>query len=233
LFLQSVLDGFRLLAFWHVWLGVLFYVIGFGVYLLILSRIVADNGQGGRELAGCLTNLIAGPVVQGVLTAIVVAFLLPILLGGENPLALSDISNFFWQIALAGIIGVVIAILVGLIPFVGRMLTDAPGVQTFIIGAVVFRLLAGPAVADILNRAGLTVEVYPSIWLTLAYMGIAVVFFYVATLLVALVAARREESAGGMLLVVVGPAMSVLGGLLALFMYSAYTANSLLRAVGR
>lgn len=95
MFWQSVVDGFGFLAFWQVWVGVLFYAAGFFAYLLALSKIMGDEEQAGRQMAGCLTNLIAGPLVQGVLTAIVVAFLLPIMLGGEKALALSDISGYF------------------------------------------------------------------------------------------------------------------------------------------
>jgi hypothetical protein len=234
MFWQSVWEGFRLLAFWQVWIGVLFYVVGLYAYLFALSKMVGGEKQAGRLMAGCLTNLIAGLVVEGVLTAVVVAFLLPIMLGGERALALSDISSYFGQIALAGTVGVATAILIGLIPVVGRMLTDAPGVPTFIIGVVVFRLLAGPAVQDILARAGrTTASIYPSVWLSLGYIGIAVVFVSVTTHLAALLATRWDKSSGGVLTAVIPPAVGVLGGLLPLFMYSAYVTNALLRAIGR
>lgn len=234
MFWQSVWDGFGLLAFWEVWVGVLFYIVGMFVYLLALSKIMGEEEQAGRQMAGCLTNLIAGPVVQGVLTAIVVAFLLPIMLGGEKALALADISGYFGQIALAGVIGVVTAILIGIIPVVGRMITDQPGVQSFIIGAVVFRVLAGPAVQDVLGRAGrATAAVYPSVWLSLGYIGIAVVFVYIIMFLAAVLATRLAESSGSLLTAVVGPAVGMLGGLLTLFMYSAYVTNALFTAIGR
>jgi hypothetical protein len=201
LFWRSLWDGFGLLTLWQVWAGIFFYVVAYFVYLFAFSKMVGEDENAGRQMAGCLTNLIAGPVVSGILTSIVVAFLLPIMLGGKEALAFSDIAGFFDQIAIAGIAGVGAAIGIGFVPVVGSMLTDAPGVHTFIIGVVAFRILAGGAVQQILEKAGRPmVSVYPSIWLTLAYIGVAVAFVYIVIVLVAMLAVKLGESAGSEIL---------------------------------
>lgn len=53
--------------------------------------MVGKGESGGRMTMGCLFHMIGGTALHGILMSLIVAFLLPILLGGSSAVPISEI----------------------------------------------------------------------------------------------------------------------------------------------
>jgi hypothetical protein len=216
-----------------VWVAVLFYAVVNLGFLFAVGGIMGSSGaEGKREFAGCLTHVVGAPILQGATIGVVVAFLLPIILGFGGTTSVSLLAANLKGIALAGVIGVVVSILVSLVPIIGTFVSQ-PGVQSFIVGLVVFRILSDGAIGVLLERAGRPdAAVYPSLWLTLGYLVIASVLVYGTALALVFVQAKRDrepETLSETLTVVGGMSLGFLAGLIPLLMYGQYVGLSLRR----
>ena len=171
--------------------------------------------------------------MQGVLMSIIIAYLLPTMIGTGGTTDLSRIVQFIGPIAVAGIVGVVLVILISFIPILGGFVAESSGVQGFIIGVIIFRIFSSDAIANVIERAGLTgVSVYPSFWLSMGYLAIASLLAYAAMLLVAFIQTARGKDSGGLALLL-GPAFGVMAGFLPLLMYAQYVGLALRSALNR
>src|SRR5205823_8464113 len=107
--------------------------------MLLLTRATAGSTPANRSVAGCLTTMVGGTLVQGVAVSAYLTFIMPIILGGQQVTPLGFVSDHPGTVVAAGVLSIRAILLVGSIPILGASATFATFVQ-----AVVFcRVLAG------------------------------------------------------------------------------------------
>lgn len=232
MFWPAVFGGLAKLGEIEVWV----ILLGYGAVMLAFLGLVAklsggeDDAPGGRQLAGCVTYAVGGTLLQGVLLAIIVAYLYPILLGEERAASLSSLN---WGPILGG--GLLVAVggvVATFIPVLGRLITGVPGVLAFLQALVLFRLNSHWIIDEPIARSGATVvDVYPGVVTSIGFVFVALVVVFVmlagVTLVGRLVQINEELTAG-----VVAPALGAVAGLIPLFMYADYVRRGVEQALG-
>ena len=105
MFWKSIVAGLGILGHWQVWIAALLYMAITFAFLIIASKISGeDESVGGRAMVGCTFHAIGGAILHGVLMGIMVAFLLPILLGGSSAAPISGVVALLWPIVKIGVI---------------------------------------------------------------------------------------------------------------------------------
>jgi hypothetical protein len=229
MFRESIIQGISALALWQVWVAAIIYVfIELGFLLLTFGSAKADiNPLGRKKGSGCLFYMFGGNLLHGVLMGLMVVFLLPIMLGGSSFLPLSAAGELAFPAVKAGIVAVIAVTLLCFIPIAGRFISRSQGLQAFIEGVIIFRILAGRYDDDILDAAA-SGTVYPGVLSSLAYLLISTAFVYAILYgFNFLSIVLRNERFKKLISEVIGPALGVLGGIIPLFMYSAFVSLAL------
>jgi len=229
MFWHSVSEAFGFLGFWQVWAAIFFFTGAMFVSNGFLSLTVR---RGDVSWAGCLALIVKG-VLHTILTATVVAYLLPLMLGAHKGLPISHLSRQFGTIAMAGLNALLVSLgivgLLSLIPVVGKVLSESPPFQIVIIGSIVFRELSWPVVQEMAQKTGQVAHsLYPGFWLGLGYIGVALLVYYLGAAVVAVLVAWLEEPVANAVAIVAVSVLQVLTGLVGVFMYSGYVRNRLL-----
>jgi len=224
MFQNSIIQGISALALWQVWVACLIYVLAeLGFLSLLMGSAKDDSAPLGRKQgSGCLFYMLGGNLLHGVLMGLLVVFLLPIMLGGSSFMPLSTAGDLAFQAIKAGIVAVLAVTLLCFIPILGRFISKSQGLQAFIEGVIIFRLLSGKYDDDIVDAAASGI-VYPGLLTSLFYLLISTLMVYAILLGFNLLAAlMRSKKFSRFVGEVVGPALGVLGGIIPLFMYSAF-----------
>lgn len=235
IFWTSIIEGLLILRHWQVWVAVILYVAVNFVFLMIVAiATIAKEDESSRRMAmGCLFRMIGGTVLHGLLMGLMVAFLLPILLGGPSTTPVSAIIALLWPIIKAGVIAVVAVTILTFIPLIGGFIANSPGIQAFLEGVIILRVLSGYAIDQILTEAHVQGIVYPGFWESIGFLVIAGVLVRVVTFGVALLSVPLKDTTGEELMTMtVGPVLGVLGGIIPLFMYSSYIWLSIMQLIG-
>lgn len=224
MFGESIIEGISALAHWQVWVAAFTYVfIEFGFLYLTFGSVRDEADPLGREKgSGCLFYMLGGNLLHGVLMGLTVVFLLPIMLGGSSFLPLSEAGELAFTAVKAGIVAVIAVTLLCFIPIAGRFVSGSQGLQAFIEGVIIFRILAGRYDDDILDAAE-SGSVYPGVLTSLFYLLISTALVYAILYgfnFLAMV--LRSDRLKKLVPEVIGPALGVLGGIIPLFMYSAF-----------
>lgn len=238
LFWKSVVEGFVVLGRWQVWMALFLHLaVSFG-YLLIVARRIGKSEAAGMMPSFPFCYMIGGIVLQGVLIGLLVTFLLPILLGGSSVTPLSAIASLLWPIIKAGLAAIAVVIGLSLVPLIGRLVADSMGIQVFLEAAIIFRIFSAYDVHQILAEADVTGSVYPGFWACIGFLVIVGSLVRLAAIASALPLILLEDTAAGELLgellmpLVFGGVLAILGGLIPLFMYSAYVRLSIVELIG-
>jgi hypothetical protein len=225
MFWNSVLNGLSVLFHWQVWVALTLYAIAHFAWLIGVGLLMGNSYSGGRMAAGCLTNMVGGTILQAILLGLLVFFLTPIMLGGNQAMPVNLIGTFAWQIFVASFIAMVIVFILCCIPVVGGFIANTPGLSDFIQGIIIFRLFSATFIEHFLEKAGLSKDIYPGFWQSLGYFILATIFVYAC--LFAFAAAgtklsRDRYSGEGTPSMFAGMIMVRLLGLVPLFMYARY-----------
>jgi len=223
-FWNSVVGGLGVLGHWQVWIAVLAYAGLQLAWIMGIGMLVGESESGGRMAAGCLTHMIGGIIIQALMLGGVVLFLTPLMLGGTKAMPLGFFTTFAWPIAKACFLALLISFAVGFIPIIGRLISDTPGVDTFIQGVVIFRVFSAWFIERLLQRANLHISnLYPGFWASVGYLLIALVLVYGCLLLFAAVGttiSRNRYSGEGTGAFFAGMVIMPILGILPLFMYA-------------
>jgi len=226
MFWRSVAGGLGVLAHWEVWLAAAIYVAGIAAFMISMGGVMGGrDASAPRTAVGCLGLAIGGPIVQGALMAMMIAFLMPIMLGGTDPTPPSILAAHAVGIVLAGVAGIIAGILISLIPIVGGLVNHIPSVLTFVEGVVIFRILAGSLIGDLVGDVAVDTNVYPGFWTSLGFLLVAGAFSFGALLFLALITGSLGE-AGESITSIVAPAFGAVVGLIPVFMYASYVTHS-------
>ncbi len=227
MFWKSIAEGTAmLLTHWEIWAGIFLFGIIFISYFLLLGLVLTKNeGKGGVQLVGCLTHIIAGPALQGILVAFLVTAILPILCGGHDFIPFSFLTEYWWQIMKAGLWSMLITIILTLIPIMGKFISDTPGTAIFVQGAIVFKLLANQVLDEVFKTLHSNANVFPSFWASFGFLVFSIVIVYMITVGLILLLTRLniiDEYAMESMGFVIGNFIGVLPGVLCLCIYTSY-----------
>lgn len=235
-FWKSILGGIAILDHWQVWLSILIYVFASFVFLLLLILLTKKKGK----LVDYLL-IIGEPVFHGVLMGLMISYLLPILLGGSSGTPISIIFTSFWQMIIAGIIAIFIVIVLFFIPIIRDFIVKSPGIKAFLEGVIIFRILSGGVIDQILSEANIQANVYPGFWASIGYLIISAILIPIIICVVSLISgfivakfgSSSENSVVDEILPgIFAPVIGILGGILPLFMYCSYVNLSIQQLFG-
>ena len=223
---ESIISGFSVLGTWQFWVASLSFSAIFIILFLALGLGLSKSMESGRTAPlGCLAGMILPTFLQVVFISMLVVFLLPILMGGDELTPLSYLSEEWWRIVKAGFFGFIILMLIAFIPIVGDLATNTPGVSVFVIGMVIFHRLAGSALREIQEINNINIDLTPSFWTIIGFIILAAIIVWALTFLIIAglmsVGIVDEEimETGALFL---GPAIGAIPGLIALAIYISY-----------
>jgi hypothetical protein len=222
MFLQSLLGGWAVLASWKIWVAMCAYIY-LSSRTLGLGRFgggKAESGSAASPMGGAVLLMIVRLLLQGVLMSLFVAVMLPVMLGTPSVTPLSGLLASSWPITKAGVIATLAFAILCLTPAVGRVIASSICMQTFMMGAMFFRLFFPHIEHGPLQGHH---AIYPSLWYCLCYLVINAALAWILTLLGFLVGkklARMGYDPTGV--VILSPLFEILGGFTALFMYVQY-----------
>ena len=234
MFWKSIIEGLAVFGHWQIWIAAIIYTATLFGFMMVFALVFWKNEEAPRRiLMGSLSYMVGGIVLEGALMALMIAFLLPILLGGSSINPVSEIISLLWPIVKIGLIAMVAVTILCIIPFIGGLIAHSPGIQTFLEGIIIFRLLSGYAIDTILTTANVQGNVYPGFWACIGFLIIAAVIVRLVMFGMAFLCVTFEDTTVGELIpVVVGSMLGALGGMIPLFMYCSYVRISLMQIIG-
>jgi hypothetical protein len=185
----------------------------------------AGEDKGGVQMAGCLTHLIAGQALQGILVAFMVTSILPILCGGHDFIPLSFLADNWWAITKAGLISIGITLLSSLIPVVGHFISETPGTSIFVQGVIVFLMLANKVLSEVLDKLNSHAVIFPGFWTSVGFLILSIGIVYLVSFgLILLLTSLKiiNDNAMETMGFVIGNFIGVLPGVLCLCIYCSY-----------
>jgi hypothetical protein len=237
MFWDSVIAGFGVLGHIKIWLGI-FLLVAAQFGFLVITAIVFGRGEsGGRMAAGCLFRAVGGPLFQGFIMSIFVGFYVPMMLGSNEVTASADVLSYLWPLTIAAFFAVVALVILSIVPILGSLITESPGIQNFLLGTVIFRFVVGAAMAEASKEQHpISSNVYPGLLATIGYLVIAGILVRLILYLGVLISAAAKKRTGSELtesiLMALAPSLGVLGGLLPLFMYAQHVRLAAIAASG-
>jgi hypothetical protein len=138
-----------------------------------------------------------------------------------------------WPIIKIGVIASIWVTILCFIPLIGGFISSSPGIQVFLEGVIIFRLLSGYAIGLILTEANVYGNVYPGFWASIGFLIIAGVLVMGMMIglpsLLRLLPISPYNPVVEKLSIVAGSVIGVLGGILPIFMYSSYVRLSIMQ----
>jgi hypothetical protein len=227
-FWKAVISGLSIFQYGDVWLVLFFYISAHIGLLLLIGGIGSKN-----ESAGCLSYFIIGGIGEAALNSLLIAFLMYYMLGIPEIVSIAIIYKMLWELIKVGVLAAIVTLLITLIPIIGSFIANSPGLINFIQGLIIFRILASDFVSGMLTHYDATGSVYPSLLQLLGFFVIAAVLTWIITFIFALILEQlkmiEEDS---ILILILAPLISVLSGLIPLFMYARFVSLALRRAIG-
>lgn len=238
MFWRSIVEGFAILGHWQVWLAVAAYIALNWAFLFVTGALLGDE-ENPRLRLGCLLGAVGRPLFGGALMAVIMAFILPILLGAPSAASISMIWALFWPIIKTGLIAICAVAVLCFVPVIGAFIAESVGLQTFLLGLIIFRLLTGPFIDLMCTEMAIkaqSVAVYPGFWPSVAFLVVGVtvvtaVKWGIAFTFVAFESKfpRLTSSLECVASLVVMPLLIPLAGMIPVFMYASYTRFSIVR----
>lgn len=227
MFWRSIAVGVQMLfTHWEIWLSAVVYVIIFLGYLFLFGTALSKSANSDRaQMTGCLTYMITGPAVQGILVSFMVTGLLPILCGSDDFLPFSFLIENWWPIAKAGLLTIIVTIILMFIPVVGEFISRTPGTVIFIQGIIVYKLLIHHVLRDVIKYPNLSVDIFPGFWTSIGFLILSIVFVYIFTLVSIYILLRSkvvDSDTINSLSFITGNLVGVLPGLLSICIYCSY-----------
>lgn len=232
---EAIKTGFEVLGQWQLWVASLSFAAIFIVIYLLFGYALAKSTENEKTAAlGCVAGAIIPTILQVVFISILIVFLLPILMGGDDFTPFSYISDEWWRIVKAGFLGLVILMVIAFIPIVGELATNTPGVSIFVIGMVIFHKIAGSSLRHVQELNGTHVDIKPDFWSIIGFIILAWIIVWALTfVIIAILTSTKiinpEMMESGALLL--GPAIGVIPGLIALAVYISYVLLKLKNAI--
>ena len=227
MFWKSILDGIgNLFTHWEIWASIAVYLLLFMGYLIGFGAVMSKSANNGNtQIVGCLTHMIAKPVVQGILVAFMVIAISPILCGGDDFIPFSFIVDKWWSILKVGLVSMFIVTILSFIPFLGNIITDTLGAPIFVQGIIIFRIISNKISTEVLGK--LTPAKFPGFWVMIGFMILSTILIYIISfvfflLLTQLKIVSEDAMESDSKKIIIGGFIEVLAGVLCLCIYCSY-----------
>ena len=232
---DSIIYGFSVLSSWQFWVASLSFSAIFILLFIALGLGLSKSMESGRTAPlGCLAGMILPIFLQVVFISMLVVFLMPILMGGDELTPISYLSNEWWRIVKAGFFGFITLMIIAFVPIVGGLVTNTSGVSVFVIGMVIFHRLVGSKLREIQELNNVEIDLNPDFWTIIGFIILAAIIVWGLTFLIVaglmsigIVDEERMES-GALFL---GPAIGAIPGLIALAIYISYVMLTLMQEI--
>jgi hypothetical protein len=136
MFLRSIIGGIAALGHWQVLLGVALLAAGNYLSLVLVGAIVGRDFSGRRLASGWLTNAFVRPAFNTVLLAVLLAILIPLLLGAGPANSLTVVLRHVGVVAVAGLVSLIAIVGISLLPVAGKPSANFPGAATLCLVAM-------------------------------------------------------------------------------------------------
>lgn len=230
MFEKSIIAGLSILGNWQIWIVAGSYLMINFIFLIFVAKIARNDETDGEMGRGCLLHIIGGTVLEGMLMGIMIALIIPILLGGTSTTPFFLIVRSLWTITKISAVAVAVVTILGFVPLFGKLLRDSAGIEAFLEGAIIFRLLAMQNIDKILTEANVEGSVTPGFWSSVGFFMIAVVLVRLIMFLLSLLTkSLRNTVAGELMPIVIIPVFGVIGGIIPFLMYASYFHLSLMQ----
>lgn len=236
MFWNSILGGIYGLSYSQFWMAAALYAIVMFAFLLITS-IASESKYSSICVTSHILFLVGGTILQGIMMSLLVAYLTPFLFLGSSESSINWIFLNIESIIKIGVISIVIVIVLGIVPIIGSIIASSPGIQTFLHGVIIFRLLSEVTVNQLLSEAGVQADIYPGFWDSIGFLIIAGIFTRVAFMLgflsfsfifSKLMPSKSSKSVEPVIGFILTPIV-MLSGLLPVLMYISYVRLSLIQ----
>lgn len=239
-FLRSVSAGVASLFDWHILLGIAGVSAASLLYLIISGLIVGNSDSGPRMGAGCLLVLFGGPLVQILSISGFILLFLPAVIGNGGFTPSEIVGPLLWPVLKSGFWAMLLVIAIGIIPIVGGIVSNTPGVPLFLQGIFMLKPTTQKLFYAMSNGRELSDDAFPSFWQCIGYVVIALALCYAGIAIAAIISDQikkrrdpvghmmsrysRDSSQVGVLIgMLIGPAL----GILPLLMYGKYIGLSI------
>ena len=243
MFIQSVIEGIKAIFDWHILLGmagVSIVSVGFITAIGAMMTAGSESTEGARTGAGCLLYALGGPVIQALSVGFFILLLLPALLGDGGFTPAEVVGALSGSLVKVTFLSLLVVLILCFIPGFGKLISDTPGVITFMIGIFIMKPLISRFYKAVTDQK-IPSEVFPGFFACVGYVIVGIILCYALFVVLALVRdqmKRRSDPVGHMMEqygvggqsgnmqlvgLLVGPAI----GLIPLLMYAKYVALKL------
>lgn len=141
MFWKSILQGFNIFVQPAVGGGCLVMALAYLGYRWVIARFT--NLPEGKDAMGpgCLIQVL-GLLIQGLMIAFFVLLLLPVFLGTQTQLSWSSVEPMGFVAVRSGLLATFIVTLASFFPLIGPLIGNSPGLESFLISCLTFRLLS-------------------------------------------------------------------------------------------
>ncbi len=232
---EAIKTGLEILGHWQFWVASIIFSAIFIITFLLLGFGLSKTMENQKTVVlGCVGGAILPSLLQVFFISMLVVFLLPLFMGGDELTPLTYLSDEWWRIVKAGFFGFVILMLIAFIPVIGQMATNTPGVSIFIIGMVIFHRIAGSSLRYVQEINGTNIDLKPDFWSIIGFIILAWIIVWLFTLVIVTILTSLNVISDDMMetgALFLGPAIGVIPGLLALSVYISYVILKLKLAI--
>jgi len=226
MFWQSFIDGWTSLAQPRVFIATLVLIVLYLGYSHTLRKTTSLKESEGAAAPGCLLQVLA-TLIEGFAIGIYVLILLPVLLEKMSSSNLPDLQSFALLAIRAGIIATLVLTLLSFLPYLRSFMARRPGLQIFLMGMTVFRLVAPLYVErSALGALGVRPE-FPGFGLSLLYLAVALLFSEIVFWLSQWVPPKLGAAPASISHQATLSGIDILTGIIPLLMYIQYVGNSM------
>jgi hypothetical protein len=189
MFLESVWLGIQSLFDWRILIGMACVSGGTAVFMMLIGALMGGGGEpsGARTGVGCLVTMLGGPLVQAALIGLFVLILLPSLFLGSGFTPSAVVSALWWDVVKQSMWSMGGVMLLCCVPLVGGIISETPGVVTFLVGTFVARPLAKDFFHAFRPEAKFPKDAIPGFMTTAGFAIFGLIVIYAVFIIVGIV----------------------------------------------
>jgi hypothetical protein len=226
MFWQSVVLGIQTLGNWHIWVGIVGFMVVMLLWNALVSIIAGQSESSPRMVVGCFIGSLGSVLLNGIAVSFFVVICFPIILFGNDFLPLPVLTATAGSTLMIGLKSLLVVVILSFVPVIGQFISEGPGVTFFLQGILVLRPIAEDLYRHFFPGHVLSPSAFPSFWLSLAYLIIGCVLAFFAIGLVAFLESKlhRDSEGSGAITMILGVFLYPVCGVLPLLMYGKYIA---------
>lgn len=170
---EAIKAGFEVFGQWQLWVACLSFVVIFMLVNPFFGYAMLKSHNEKTAVLGCAARVIIPSLIQVVFISILIVFILPMLMGGDEFTPFSFISEEWWRIVKAGFLVFLTLILIAFIPIIGDLVINSVGISILVIGIGIFHKIAGSSLRHIQELNGTHVDIKPDMFKVVGFIFFA------------------------------------------------------------